>query len=83
MQRREVAFQSPGGIGLEDRRDIILEAIKDLHKNETFERALGRVLRKRGREYQEYQSLMAEIRRRAEKDHVDLLVAAKLEASVD
>ncbi len=61
--------------------EILLEAIKDLHKNETFERALGRVLRRHGRDYQDYLKLMGRIRERAAKEDVGILVAAEREAS--
>lgn len=58
-----------------------MEAIKDLHKNETFERALGRVLRRHGRDYQDYLELIGRIRERAAREDVDVLVAAKREVS--
>ncbi len=63
------------------RSEILREAVKDLHKNETFERALGRVLRRHGRDYQDYLALIDRVRRRAKKDDIDILVAAKREAS--
>lgn len=61
--------------------EILLEAIRDLHKNETFERALGRVLRRHGRDYKDYLELMGRVRERATKEDVDMLAAAKREAS--
>jgi hypothetical protein len=66
---------------LEDKARILQEAIKGLHKNETFERALGRTLRRHGRSYEEYLHLIAEVRERAKMDKVDLLEAARRVAS--
>ncbi len=66
---------------MEDRTEILREALKDLHKNETFERALGRILRAHGLAYEEYQELMGDIRARAKRENVDILEAARRETS--
>jgi hypothetical protein len=66
---------------MEDRSRILEEAVKDLHKNETFERALGRTLRRHGRSYREYLDLIAEVRDRARQDGVDIVEAARRVAS--
>lgn len=65
----------------DDERGLLEEALKDLHKNETFERALGRILRAHKREYQDYLRLIAAVRERARREKVDLLEAARREAS--
>ncbi len=66
---------------MEGRVTVLREALKDLHKNETFERALGRILRARGVDYEEYLELMGEIRERARRENVDIVEAARREAS--
>ncbi len=65
----------------EERARILMEAIKDLHKNETFERALGRTLRRHGQEYEEYLQLVGDLREKARREGVDILEAARREAS--
>lgn len=65
----------------EEKRTILQEAVRDLHKNETFERALGRVLRQHGKDYEVYVNLIAAIRERAVRDQVDLVEAARRQAS--
>lgn len=60
---------------------ILQEALKDLHKNETFERALGRILRRHGKGYDEYLEIMGSVRARAKREGIDLLEAADRQAS--
>lgn len=60
---------------------LLEEALKDLHKNETFERALGRILRRHGEGYEEYTRIISAVRNRARRDDVDLLEAARREVS--
>ena len=66
---------------MEGKASILQEALKDKHKNETFERALGRILRAHGRDYEDYLELMSEIRERAGREKVDIVEAARREAS--
>ncbi|MFQ5883686.1 MAG: hypothetical protein ACE5IO_01135 [Thermoplasmata archaeon] len=61
----------------QDKARAILDAITDLHKNETFERALGRMVRNRRGSYEDYMDIIAEIRELATKKKIDLLEAAK------
>ncbi|MFQ5838456.1 MAG: hypothetical protein ACE5HJ_06705 [Thermoplasmata archaeon] len=65
---------------LEKKAVIIREALKDLHKNETFERALGRTLRRHKRNYEDYLEIIGEVRKRARREKVDVLEAARREA---
>ncbi len=65
----------------ETEQGFLREALKDLHKNETFERALGRVLRAHKRDYQDYVQLIGAVRERARREGVGLLEAARREAS--
>ena len=57
--------------------DVIAEALKDLHKNETLEEAMGRAVRKRGGKYEDYLRMMANIRDIAYSKGVTPLEAAK------
>ncbi|UCD93143.1 MAG: hypothetical protein JSV43_04365 [Methanobacteriota archaeon] len=61
----------------EDKARVILDALSDLHKNETFERALGRMVRNRRGSYEDYMDLMADIRELATKKKIDLVEAAR------
>ncbi|MEE9268463.1 MAG: hypothetical protein V3U70_03565 [Thermoplasmata archaeon] len=64
-----------------DRGTILQEALKDLHSNETFERALGRILRRHGKEYKEYVEIMRAVRGQANKEGIELLEAARRQSS--
>ncbi|MFQ6012719.1 MAG: hypothetical protein ACE5LS_03635 [Thermoplasmata archaeon] len=64
-----------------DRETVLREALEDLHKNETFERALGRILRRHGRGYEAYVDIMGAVRARAKREGIELLEAARREAS--
>lgn len=61
----------------QDKTRAILDAIKDLHTNETFERALGRIVRNRRMSYENYMDIIAEIRELANKKKIDLVEAAR------
>lgn len=61
----------------QDKTRAILDAIKDLHTNETFERALGRMVRNRRMSYENYMDIIAEIRELAKKKKIDLVEAAR------
>ncbi|MDX1534266.1 MAG: hypothetical protein R3291_01435 [Thermoplasmata archaeon] len=63
-----------------DRGAVLQEALKDLHSNETFERALGRILRRHGKGYEEYVEIMGSLRAQAEQEGIDLLEAARRQA---
>lgn len=69
------------GRAVVDRAALLAETVKDLHKNETFERALGRILRRHGHSYEAYRALMDELRERSRREGVDLLVMARRVAS--
>ena len=64
-----------------DRGAILQEALKDLHRNETFERALGRILRRHGKGYKDYVEIMGAVRTQANKEGVELLEAARQQSS--
>ncbi len=57
--------------------EVLREAVRDLHPNETFEKSLGRAIRKHGGTYEDYLDLIRRVRRRAEKDKGSLKDAAK------
>lgn len=60
-----------------EKANIIREAVRDLHKNETLERAIGRLVRRRRGGYQDYQDIISSIRKLAQKKKIDLIKAAK------
>lgn len=64
-----------------DRGTLLQEALKDLHSNETFERALGRILRRHGKGYEDYVAIMGSVRAEAEREGIELLEAAKRQSS--
>ncbi|MFQ5553125.1 MAG: hypothetical protein ACE5EW_05345 [Thermoplasmata archaeon] len=63
-----------------DRGSVLREALKDLHKNETFERALGRILRRHGKGYEEYVEIIGAVRAQAKREGIELLEAARRQA---
>ncbi len=64
-----------------DHGTILQEALKDLHSNETFERALGRILRRHGKGYEAYVEIMGSVRDQAKRDGIELLEAARRQSS--
>lgn len=56
--------------------EVLREAAKDQHSNETFEKALGRVIRKGEGTFEDYLGLIAQVRARAKKDKTTLGDAA-------
>ncbi|MBC7108321.1 MAG: hypothetical protein H5T41_06005 [Methanomassiliicoccales archaeon] len=60
--------------------DIIAvrEALEQLRKNEPFEKALGRVLRKRRNTFEDYIRIVGEIREFARKKKISLRDAGQL-----
>jgi len=59
------------------KEDLIKDALRELHKNESFERALARVIRKNNGTYRDYIETISEIREYALKRKLDLKEAAK------
>ncbi len=58
-------------------RELIAEALRDLHKEETIERALSRILRRYGGSYAEYLRIIGDVRDLATREKVTALEAAK------
>jgi hypothetical protein len=56
---------------------LIREALKDLHSNETLERALGRYVRNHKGDYGDYVDLMSKIREISKRKKLSLLKAAE------
>jgi hypothetical protein len=65
-----------------EKAKIIRDALRDLHKNETLERAIGRLVRGRKGSYQDYMDIISSIRDMAQKKKIDLIEAAKRVAAV-
>jgi hypothetical protein len=59
-------------------RELLLEAVKDLHKGETVERALGRILRRYGGTYEDYLRIMGDVRELARKGKLTSDEAARI-----
>ena len=59
-------------------KDLIGEALGDLQKGETIERALGRILRRYGQKYEEYLRIMDIVREVAHRERVTNLEAARM-----
>ena len=57
--------------------EIIWSALKDLHSNETLERAIGRYVRNARGSYEDYLEIISTIRDVAKKKKLSLLDAAK------
>lgn len=56
---------------------LLREAARDLHPNETFEKALGRMVRKHHGTFEDYRALINRVRARAKKGNLSLEDAAK------
>jgi hypothetical protein len=61
--------------------DLLREAVRDQHPNETFEKALGRIVRNHGGTYEDYMEIIARVRDRAKRDKKGLAAAARSLAS--
>ena len=61
--------------------DVLREAVRDQHPNETFEKALGRAVRKNGGTYDFYLELIDRVRRRGKRRKGGLVAAATSLAS--
>lgn len=59
------------------RRELLEEALRDLHKGETIEKALGRILRRYGGTYEDYVRIIGDIRDLARKEKIASLEAAR------
>jgi hypothetical protein len=60
-----------------EKATVLWEALRDLHSNETFERALGRYVRNHRGDYKDYIELISVVRDMAKKKKLDILDAAK------
>ena len=58
-------------------RELLAEAVKDLHKEETLERALSRILRRYGGTYEEYIRILGDVRDLANGAKISAIEAAK------
>jgi len=58
-------------------RDLLAEALGDLQKGETIERALSRILRRYGGTYEDYVRIMSDVRDLATKEKLSTLEAAR------
>lgn len=61
--------------------EALREAIREQRGNETFERALGRIVRRHHGTFSDYVSLIGLVRKRADRDKSSLVEAAKALAS--
>jgi hypothetical protein len=63
-----------------DKRDkeVLRNALKDRHKNETFERALGRAIRKDRGDFKRYIKVISDVRELAHKKNIGVLEAARI-----
>ncbi|MCK4457399.1 MAG: hypothetical protein KAW39_06640 [Thermoplasmata archaeon] len=61
---------------------MIEDALKRRRKNETFERALGKAVRRSGGKYEDYIEIMSHIRDKREEKSLTLEEAAREVASV-
>jgi len=61
--------------------DLLREAVRDQHSNETFEKALGRIVRNHGGLFKDYLQIIARVRKRAKRDGKGLVAAATVLAS--
>lgn len=57
--------------------EILREAINDLHKGETIERAIGRIVRRHGGTYQDYVGIMDRVRDLAREQKLTPIQAAR------
>ena len=57
--------------------EVLREAARDVHPNESFEKALSRSIQKHQGTYEDYMDLVGDVRERARKDKTSLGDAAK------
>lgn len=60
-----------------EKAEIIWEALRDLHSNETLERAIGRYVRNHKGDYEDYIQLISTIREMSKKKKLTLIKAAE------
>ncbi len=58
-------------------QELLAEALGDLQKAETIERALSRILRRYGGTYEDYVRIMSDVRDLATKEKLSTLEAAR------
>lgn len=63
--------------------EVLWEAVRDQHPNETFEKALGRIVRNHQGAFDAYMELIGLVRERAKRDGHGLAAAAAALASED
>lgn len=56
--------------------ELLREAARDQHPNETYEKALGRIVRNHHGAFEDYVGLIERVRRRARRDKSSLAAAA-------
>jgi len=56
---------------------VLREAVRDRHSNETFEKSLGRAVKEHQGRYEDYIDLIGKVRERAKKEKATLSDAAK------
>jgi transcription antitermination factor NusG len=56
--------------------DLLREAVREQHPNETFEKALGRIVRSHRGAFEDYGGLIERVRQRARRDKSSLATAA-------
>ncbi len=63
-----------------DRRDkdLLKDALENKEENETFERALGRAIRKEKGDFERYIKIISETRELARKKRVNIVQAAQI-----
>lgn len=57
--------------------ELLREVVGDLHKGETVERAVGRIVRRRGGTYEDYVRIMDTVRDLAARERLTALQAAR------
>ena len=57
--------------------ELLREAVGDLHKGETVERAVGRIVRRRGGTYGDYVRIMDSVRDLSARERLTALQAAR------
>ena len=57
---------------------VLREAVRDIHRNETFEKALGRAVRTHHGTFEDHMELVAKVRAQAKRDGTGLVSAAEV-----
>jgi hypothetical protein len=61
----------------DDDKRMLSSALKDMHRDETLERALGRAIRKEKGDYKRYLNIIGELRDLARRKRMNLVEAAR------